>query len=165
MLRNHRRNQTRNVQVWRQNSYRRNSIRICTFGHRTAFHEQGEAFGGIWTVQMSSRWLGLPAVLPGHWCRRQCEHLKRRRTLGKLVYSLVCNSGHLSTILFQDKSWRSPVWSPSTAQKNLGPPTQFWGVNVIQKSLVLRHRQWHQKLSSIRLTLLTCFHTTLLKCH
>lgn len=80
-LRNHRRNQTRNVQVWRQNSYRRNSIRICTFGHRTTFHEQGEAFGGIWTVQMSSRWLGLPAVLPGHWCRRQCEHLKRRRTL------------------------------------------------------------------------------------
>ena len=36
---------------------------------------------------------------------------------------------------------KSPVWSPSTAQKNLGPPTQFWGVNVIQKSLVLRHRQ------------------------
>ena len=67
--------------MWRQNSYRRNSIRICTFGRRTTFHEQGEAFGGIWTVQMSSRWLGLPAVLPGHWCRRQCEHLQRRRTL------------------------------------------------------------------------------------
>lgn len=46
-LRNHRRNQTRNAQVWMQNSYRRNSIRICTFGNRTTFHEQGEAFGGI----------------------------------------------------------------------------------------------------------------------
>lgn len=46
-LRNRRRNRTKNAQVWMQNSYRRNSIRICTFGNRTTFHGQGEAFGGI----------------------------------------------------------------------------------------------------------------------
>ena len=88
--------------------------------------------------------------------------LKRGRTLGKHVYSLVCNSGNLYTILFQDI--QGPVQSPTTASQNLGPATQFWGVNMIQESLVLRYRQWHRKLSSIKLTSLTCFHSTLLKC-
>ena len=87
--------------------------------------------------------------------------LKRGRTLGKHVYSLVCNSGNLYTILFQDI--QGPVQSPTTASQNLGPATQFWGVNMIQESLVLRYRQWHRKLSSIKLTSLTCFHSTLLK--
>ena len=86
----------------------------------------------------------------------------RGRTLGKHVYSLVCNSGNLYTILFQDI--QGPVQSPTTASQNLGPATQFWGVNMIQESLVLRYRQWHRKLSSIKLTSLTCFHSTLLKC-
>lgn len=101
-LRNHRRNQTRNAQAWMQNSYRRNSIKICTFGNRTTFHEQGEASGGIWTVQTSSRWLGPPAVLPGHWCQHLCEHLRTRRvTLSHpLSHKDTTSLGNLPLLLY-----------------------------------------------------------------